>query len=96
MGRHRPPASLRQTISDTLTRDVIALSLRLGFATPRSTTTRCISMTTCEAMVEFHNSLIWLRLIWLDSDSGATPTGPRKVRPDDKLRIEPGIPMTGS
>ncbi|HWN78939.1 MAG TPA: hypothetical protein VNN81_13900, partial [Bradyrhizobium sp.] len=23
--------------------------------------------------------------------SGATPTGPRKARPDDRLRIEPGI-----
>jgi hypothetical protein len=25
------------------------------------------------------------------SHSGAMPTGPRKARPDDRLRIEPGI-----
>jgi hypothetical protein len=39
------------------------------------------------------------RIIWFnfhqtaksDRHSGAMPTGPREARPDDRLRIEPGI-----
>src|SRR4030088_3131090 len=42
-------------------------------------------------MPSFVLMIAMVGLLYQQCHSGATPTGPRKARPDDRLRVEPGI-----